>query len=214
MNRATIVLLLGLVLVSRAVGQPSARQTVAVFLKFDQAHSADAVSEMRQQAERLLAPLGFAPDWRLLESSDGTETFPHLAVIRFRGACRSTGAPGLAPEPWTADRVLASSLVSGGRVLPFGEVLCDEVHRFLRGELRGLQPTQREQQYGHALGSFVAHEIYHMLTNSVHHDREGAGKSCYRPAELRSKHLSFARGVGSGDGLGTAPAAQPSEITP
>lgn len=176
---------------SGAHGQLSPPRPVGVFLDFDQKYSVDAIEEMRQQAERLLEPLGFALDWHRLEENDGTQTFPHLAVMRFHGACDGTAV--LEPQPWDVTPVLASSVVSGGNVLPFAEVYCDDVRRFLYSELKGVQIRQRERTYGHALGFLVAHEVYHILTNSVHHDQEGAGKSHHHPQDLLSQSLNFVR---------------------
>ena len=153
---------------------------------------------MRRQAERLLRPLGFVPEWRLLQENRGRKTFPNLAVIRFRGECQGTARIELERQPWDSTLVLASSAVSGGNVLPFGEVYCDKVQRFLHPALTGLRSQQQERLYGHALGSLVAHELYHILTNSIHHDQDGVGKSRQRPRDLLSQNVSFANEATTG----------------
>ena len=110
---------------------------VAVYLDFDNTPSPVSVDFMKQEAAAIMKPAGLELLWRDGSQSDTHESFPNLVVVRFRGRCDD--APTLfgtyAPEAQAA--ALASTAVSEGHVLPFSEVACDAVRRYIASGTRG-----------------------------------------------------------------------------
>ena len=102
--------------------------SVAVFMDFDSKPGDASVEVMKKEADGLLKPAGINLNWRLVNRNEGKEAFPGLVVLKFKGRC--------CVEGWTQpaagqSHALAYSRVRDGRVLPFGEVECDEIRQAL-----------------------------------------------------------------------------------
>jgi hypothetical protein len=81
---------------------------------------------------------------------------------------------------------------------------------FIQKQLLYLRSADRETAYGRALGRVVAHELYHIFANTLHHGSDGVGKSAYTVQELLNDEFRFEDR--EGDALrtakrGTTPAA-------
>ena len=100
---------------------------VGVFVDFDSAPGSASIQIMKDEVEKLLRPSGISLDWRLTKQNRGTETFPRLVVLQFRGRCRAdlSSQPPEDSATLGEARTLASTRVAAGRVLPYGEVECD-----------------------------------------------------------------------------------------
>ncbi len=167
----------------------STQPVVAVYLEFDHAPSPVSLERMKQEAALIMKPAGLQLLWRDSAETEAHESFAHLVVIRFRGVCGD--APILygtyAPEAQAA--ALASTAVSDGRVLPFSEVGCDEVRRYLEPVTRGAK--DRDGVLGRALARVMAHEMYHMLLEERGHGRDGVARSYHRRDELVARTFRF-----------------------
>ena len=130
------------------IGNPAEvkHPAIGVFIDFDAVPSQRSVDEMKKEAGKIMQTAGYELDWRALSQNRGQERFHDVVVVKFRGKCRlefpGTGINTDAPV------TLASTLVQDGRVVPFGEVQCDQVRRIL-----SYGPAKdRQQALGLALG--------------------------------------------------------------
>jgi hypothetical protein len=147
---------------------PLAAQTpsLGIFLDFAKAPAAAALEEMKREVAARLRASQLELRWRALEENRGTEAFDRLVVVRFRGQCIARPQlPALDESlPFVESALLASTSVNGGRVLPYSVVDCDQIRRSL---------GEKVFSFGSALGVVVAHELQHILSNSVRHAKSG-----------------------------------------
>ena len=150
--------------------------------------SKTAQSELRDELSRLLRPVGLELDLRSLSSRTSGEDFNRLIVTKFRGTCSAEPLPS---GSLSEGRSLASTAVSDGKVLPFSTVECDTLRRWMSGALATTRKSQRDEVFGRAIARVLAHEIYHILTGTTGHNREGVSKSCFSVADLTSEDFRF-----------------------
>jgi hypothetical protein len=153
---------------------------LAILMKFDVRPPTAVLDSMQREVTSIFEPAGVQVAWRLVDQNDGRELFPHVVVIRFRGACHTQPASWDELQPLLEDPELASASVRDGKALPFAEVHCDRVSAFLR-------PWRKAEQsavLGAAMGRVIAHELYHMLTNTLTHGVSALSKASVTSAEL------------------------------
>jgi hypothetical protein len=166
-------LLLAVVLPLTAADRPS---SLGIFVDFSNAPAPGAVREMKQQVAALLNTSGMVLQWRTVQENRGAESFDQLVVVRFKGRC--VARPGT-PDLLDWDHVtLASTVVRDGHVLPYSEVDCDQVRRSLGEKVGWL---------GRALGVVVAHEVQHVLQNTIRHATTGWMKRALDWKDLAQK---------------------------
>lgn len=180
-------------LLALASGQLPCAPAVAVYYSFDQPPARSLVAAMQVEFARIFTTAGFEPagvpvEWRAIgDPEDGN--FADIFVVRFRGSCSmETGGK---PEPAlkTSERALARTSVTDGRVLPFAEVECDLLRRYLSPGFR--IGAEGEFTMARALARVTAHEIYHMLTGSVRHCAHGIGQAEFSPRDLTADRFVF-----------------------
>jgi hypothetical protein len=165
---------------------------IAVFVDFESQPSPQSVQQMRTEVAAILKPSGLTLDWHSLQNRESTQSYPDLVVLRFKGSCQVRNPPmdselGPALEP----AALATTAVSDGHVLPFTDVRCNEIRRYLHQELEGHQAAKQEQIYGRALGRVVAHELYHIFAATEEHATEGVARSFHTRRDLTNKTFRF-----------------------
>lgn len=171
-----VPVVLSLFLMFAGVARPAS--PVAVLLQFDEPYSAPALQAMEHEADRILRPAGYVLEWHLLEPDFGSREYPDLVVVHFRGNCEAGAATGGLKN----GESLASTAISDGRVLPFSEVQCDQVRRFLARAAANGTP----EIMGRALGRIMAHEMFHMLAATDQHGKRGVGRPSHTTQELVS----------------------------
>jgi hypothetical protein len=76
-------------------------------------------------------------------------------------------------------------------VLPYSQVLCDQVRRVLPDVEFAVDRARGNLVLGRALGRVVAHELYHVLLGTTHHQSDGLAKGVQSPGDLTSADFSF-----------------------
>jgi hypothetical protein len=153
---------------------------VAILMKFDVQPAPRVLQSMKREVAELLEPAGINISWRLAEGNEGTETFPHLVVVRFDGTCRNQPVSFGNLQPLLDNLELGSTAVRDGHALPFAEIHCDHVTSFLRPWKAAGQTVT----LGAAIGRVVVHELYHVLTNTLTHGSGGLSKATISSVEL------------------------------
>lgn len=160
---------------------------IALYVEFQHEPPAAVLQAIQQEVDVIMAPMGAEFEWQSLKSVTGTQVFPELAVIKFLGRCESTG---LLPHTLKSG-VLGWTHVSDGSILPFSDIDCDGIREFLQTGLLSLDPRQRAEEYGRAVGRVLAHELYHIFANTSHHGSSGVAKAMYSVRDLLSHDFRF-----------------------
>jgi hypothetical protein len=168
-----VFLLLTSALSMAAADPPS----LGIFLDFAQTPASSSLEEMKVEVASRLRQGQLDLRWRALNENRGTESFDQLVIVSFQGRCvpRPAGSSLEDSLPFRETVTLASTPVRDGHVLPYSRVDCDQIRKSLGDKVLAL---------GRALGVVVAHELHHILHNSVKHAEAG----WMRP-QLDLKHL-------------------------
>jgi hypothetical protein len=134
-----------------------------------------------------MGPLGLDFTWRDLSRSSGNEVSVELVVVSFKGTCKTDVAmPGFGETG-----ALGWTHMSDGSILPFSDVDCDKISRFIAPEIRSMDHDQRESVFGRAVGRVLAHELYHVFTNTTKHAAWGVAKAFFTSKDLVSDQFEF-----------------------
>lgn len=168
-----------------------ASPSVAVFLDFDHAPAAGLIADMRAEVDRILAPSGLRFEWHSLhDDQQANSTFADLAVARFKGVC--TSHPDLiAGHLPSQPTVLATTAVSDGHVLPFTEVECNTLGRFLGNAITALPARERNRAFARAMGRVLAHELYHVFGETRKHGSSGVASAFHSRRDLLAPEFNF-----------------------
>lgn len=168
------------------------KPSVGVFMDFDAPPANTAVDAMKREVDSIMRPAGLRVDWRDLGENRGTEAFSGIVVVKFKGKCQVQPWRGEASEPELTNEkvVLGTSLVSGGQVMPFSEVECDQVRKTLAYEVPSTE-TDRQCALGRAMGRVVAHELYHVLACTTKHAGNGLTRATQTLRDMVNGKLGF-----------------------
>ncbi len=166
---------------------------LAVYYSFEALPPGALFSEMQLELARILAPAKLRVAWRAVDGPGaGSESFREVVVMRFRGACAFEKIASI-PGSDHGGMSLAETELSDGRVLPFGEVQCNELKHYLAPASGKLDEETGNAALGRAMARVVAHEIYHMLTGSGNHALTGIARAAHSRAELTAATFDFGR---------------------
>ena len=171
---------------------PSHEKKLVIFLTSDSAIAPEASSELKREVSDLLQPAAIRVEWQDPAVDRGGAENDYSAVVHLRGSCRpaepSTRFEHAVSGPFT----LASSAVSDGVILPFGDVDCSALNSFLGPALWSEPDQARERIYARAVARLMAHELYHVVGQTAAHARSGVAEPAFTVAELLSDHFEFA----------------------
>ena len=145
------------------------------------------MSALQDEVESIMTPIGLRFEWRDLSSVRGQEVSTELAVITFKGRCDTVGMIGHA----SYSGALGWTHVSDGEILPFTDIACDRIREFVQQSLVVASTDDRQILYGRALGRVLAHELYHIFANTIHHAAWGVAKECYSVQDLLADEFQF-----------------------
>jgi hypothetical protein len=189
MFRDTALLLSAFSFLAAAQTHPSG--PLSVFLSNAAAASPTVTASMRAELQELLGSSGMNIHWH-----DGSgNVLGRLAVIRLQGACRSDAPNPLMPHQVSHDpEALGSTHVTNGEVLPFADIRCDHIRRFVAIPLSSAGSAEaRDEMLGRAVARVIAHEIYHIVLRTTGHGKKGLARATQSAAQLVSARLTFAQ---------------------
>lgn len=160
---------------------------ITVYTQFDHPYSAISMDTMREELGAIMRSLGLHFTWRDLSGSYGNEVSVELVVVFFKGSCEMDSAMKGSGETGA----LGWTHMSDGAILPFSDIDCDKIRRFISPEVESLDRTDRDLAYGRAVGRVLAHELYHVLTNTTKHAPWGVAKAYYTSQDLVATQFEF-----------------------
>jgi hypothetical protein len=188
MKRFSLYLMLALPFCARSESkEEKTPPAITVYTQFQQEYSTTAMDTMRQELGAIMSPLGLEFTWRDLNATRGNEVSVELVVVTFKGKCEMSGDS----HPSGETGALGWTHISDGAILPFSDVDCDKIRRFIGSDVRALDQKDRDIAYGRAVGRVLAHELYHVFTNTTRHASWGVAKAYYTSHDLVSEKFQF-----------------------
>jgi len=167
-------------------------QTLAVYSR--NATTLDSLTQhsLNDELTRLLSPADIQVVWRTQNREQREET-GRLVVGSFDGDCSVENLPTYT-SPLAKTATLAESSMSGGRVIPYFTVDCARVIRTLSPTLEHLSVPFRSAVLGRALARVIAHEIYHIVADTIDHEESGLSKAQLSLEDLIATKFSLSPG--------------------
>ena len=128
--------------------------TSALYNEFERDPPAPVKTALRDELASIMTPLGLRFEWRDLRGPRQKPAI-ELAVISFKGRC---DAAGLLPRQGDSSGALGWTHISDGVILPFSDVDCDGIRRFLQPALLTVSSASREGAFGRAVARVLAHD--------------------------------------------------------
>jgi hypothetical protein len=166
---------------------------VNVYISNAKAASPLVWETMRTETEDIMHLAGVPIVWH----GGGSYVAGRLAVIRLQGSCQADAqlpfgmiVSGASNDP----EALGKTHVSNGEVLPFADILCDQIHKFILTPLRsGANAAIRDQMLGRALARVIAHELYHIVLKTKEHGKSGIARATQSAMQLVAPRIVFSR---------------------
>ncbi len=168
-------------------GLPALHNPLTVVVTSERPLAPEAMRELQAEMANLLKQANRPVEWKRLDEMGVGVSVSDLVMVKFRGDCRMELSPMLLDERGP----LAFTHTTEGEVLPFSEVLCDKVKVAARSAMHGGQVASGNKLLGRALARVLAHEIWHMTSNSHKHSKSGVAKSSLSGAQLIGEKLEF-----------------------
>lgn len=156
---------------------------VTLFTQFEQEHSPAVIEVMKTELAAIMDPIGLNFEWRSIEGSPSDRSAVELVVVAFKGSCRMEEVLGVRGNEAGA---LGWTHTSDGVVLPFSDIDCDGIRRFIGRQVAHDSLHEREMLLGRAVGRVLAHELYHVFAHTKQHGNRGVAKPFYTASELVS----------------------------
>jgi hypothetical protein len=179
--------LFALISISAAAGEPPSG-AIAIYLKAGSADAA-AVNYMKRELSGLMQTAGYRLEWLNASGAIPDVRNGQLVVLDLTGDC-SVPSSGEAGEDLKLES-LASTPVSEGQILPFSTLHCDSLNRVVARAISAESPQRRAWLYGRALARLAAHELYHVVSDTREHSRDGVSKPCFSARDLLADRFEF-----------------------
>jgi hypothetical protein len=183
---ATFCLLLASASLAAAASPVREKMGVFLLIRTGQAPAA-TFQKMKKELTDLMSPAGVPVHWE--EPISFHDVNGYTVVVDLSGDCSvpfhaDTERPRLRTP-------LGSTATADGSILPFVHVNCGAVASLI-APLIGDQPDSvREFVLGRALARVLAHELYHILTQSENHADSGVAKAALSIADLTDNRFEF-----------------------
>ena len=177
---------------SDATSLPSHEKKLVIFLTSDSTIAPAASLEMKRELSHLLKPAAIHVEWQDPSIDRHGMENDYSAVVRLRGSCRPTEPSTQFEHAISGPFTLASSAVSDGVVLPFGDIDCAALNSFLGPSLWKKPWTVQESVYARAVARLMAHELYHVIGQTHGHAHSGVAEASFTVGELLADRFEFA----------------------
>lgn len=168
-------------------GLPSLHQPVTLVVQSENPIDPRTFEEMQREMNRLLAKSAMRVEFKDRREIRSGVDVADLTLVKFRGSCRMVVEPVYLDERGP----LAFAHVVDGEVLPFAEVLCDRVRKAARSAMHGGDFAKAPELMGRAMARVLAHELWHVKTNSTGHQKSGVARHALSGKQLIGESLNF-----------------------
>ena len=168
---------------------PSAK--LSIYLTVDSAQPRAPVETMKRELAGILGNAGYRVVWEDLNHPDRTAPAPTLVLLELRGVCALPAGDEPIEPAVNSGASLAETAISPHGVTPFSWVNCANLTRLIGPELSAEAGAERDYLYGRAMARVVAHEIYHVVTGSRDHGRNGVAKASFSVSDLLEEVFPF-----------------------
>ena len=190
---ATFCLVLGVVVpVSSAQSAGVTDATLVVYLRTGGGQPAAPLAEMKREVASLMSQAGYRMEWRSLDGPRGEEgDASMLVVLELNGSCGLAAGYGTPEKPLAANTSLATTSITDRQVMPFSTLNCTALTSSVSASLAQEAGARRDFLYGRAMARVVAHELYHVFTNTTKHAAWGVAKAFFTSKDLVSDQFEF-----------------------
>lgn len=161
---------------------------VLIFFDYQTPISDEAFTEMEQEVSQIMSHPGIQVQWKRQPTDCPEATTARIVVLRFLGECKIT--PTFA-KPEVTPGALAITHMVNGEILPFSDVICDRLRPLVESAMGGEDPKHADKLLGRAMGRVIAHELWHIITQSRAHGRRGVTRPWLTGYELIADHIEL-----------------------
>jgi hypothetical protein len=150
-------------------------QPIGILFDFAKQPELNIVDLMKSEIREILAPTQMELSIQRIGETGASRAFRKIVIVHFQGSCQTQSDSGgiQLNQPGVLDYpTLGKTDISGGRILPYVQVYCNEVRAFVPS----VSSISFAQMYGRALGRVVVHELYHALLSTRVHSRTGVAR--------------------------------------
>jgi hypothetical protein len=185
---ATFCLLTSSLSVPVAAASVPAAGNIAVSLRLRTGTvRAAAFEELQKELAGLMHAAGVTTRWE--DPTSYRDVDGYTVVVDLEGDCSVPFHAEIAPPQEGSP--IGSTATAENHLLPFVNVNCSGLNALL-GPFTTDQPDAfREFVFGRALGRVLAHELYHIVTQSGDHSNAGVGKARFSGADLMKNEFEF-----------------------
>jgi len=159
---------------------------VSLRLRTGTVHAA-AFKALQRELTGLMYSAGVTTQWE--DPTSYRDVSGYTVVVDLEGDCSvpfhaETVTP---PEGWP----IGSTATADNHLLPFVNVNCSVLNALLSPFTADQPDALREFVFGRALGRVLAHELYHIVTQSEDHSGAGVAKARFSAADLMKNQFEF-----------------------
>jgi hypothetical protein len=148
---------------------------------------AAALEEMQKELAGLMYGVGMAAQWE--DPTNYRDVNGYIVVVDLEGDC---SVPVHAEtEPLPEGTPLGTTATAENHILPFVSVNCKTLNALLAPFMADQPAAFRDFVFGRALGRVLAHELYHVVTQSGDHLDSGLAKARFSAADLMKNQFEF-----------------------
>lgn len=172
---------------------PAQNLTVTLLIQSAEDIAPATLQMMSLEVTQIFEPYGIAVNLFKYRSGASTPVMERAIVVKFCGECGPTSR-GMGDLTHSGTTMAFTHSVDG-QLLPFVEVLCDRVKAVLLERHFGAAQVPMAW-VGRAFARVIAHEMYHVLTNTKRHTDEGLMRPNLSARDLTGQRLTFDRRAG------------------
>ena len=190
MGRFQLALLLFCSIAATAVSETDTREPhkvrLTLIVHVEDRDSNATIDSMNNELGDIFEPMGMWTETRLDTDIKPGDLFERVAVIKLKGGCQlNREISGFQRGP------LGMVQRVDGTILPFIDIYCGRIHDMVREDLRVDEKPERNRKFGRALARVIAHELYHVFSQTVQHTKSGLSKAAFTASDLLADRLTF-----------------------
>jgi len=146
-----------------------------------------ALTELQKELAELMNSAGVVAQWE--DPNSYRDVSGYTVVVDLQGDCSVPFHADILP---LADGTpIGSTAVADNHLLPFVVVNCNVLTALMSPYIADQPEAFREFVFGRAMGRVLAHELYHIVTQSGSHLDSGVAKASFSASDLMKNRFEF-----------------------